>query len=435
MPLKGSTVIVIMAILIRNINVYDDAEGSQMYLGLCINKGIVEALTNDPARIDAFIRENKADIYSIDGHGKFAMPGLVNTHTHSPMTVLRNIGSNLPLQKWLFGEILPREARMTRDDVYYGSLLGQIEMIRSGTTAFVDMYEPFETLAEAVSESGLKAALALPTLHNDWSTGNRVTQKLFEKAFSMLAKWNGAASGRIHVMCEIHSVYLYDHAILKDVVSFAKENNLAIHMHLHETLKEIEDCISTTGIRPTEFFESIGAFDLPVIAAHCTNLNNNDIDILKRHNVTAAVNMTSNLKLASGIPPLPELLKAGVRVGFGTDGCASNNNLNMFEELHLAAILYKGIYRDPELVSPDDVIHAAFYGGAIKEGADADIILADMRAPHLNPVNDIKSAIVYSMQGSDIDTVIVQGKVLMEKREIKTLDEEKILYEANQVKL
>lgn len=424
-----------MAIIIKNINIYDADKGAQEYLGICINGGIIEALTNDQLRIDSFIRENKGNIYSIDGRGKLAMPGLINTHTHSPMTVLRNIGSNLPLQKWLFEEILPREARMTHDDVYYGSLLGQIEMIRSGTTAFVDMYEPFEILAEAVSESGLKAALSVPTLHNDWSTGDRITHKLFDKASDMLSKWNGAASGRIHVMCEVHSVYLYDHNILKDVVSFAKENCLGINMHLHETLKEINDCVDTIGVRPAEFFESIGAFDVPVIAAHCTHLNESDIDILKRHNVTAAINMTSNLKLASGIPPLPELLKAGVKVGFGTDGCASNNNLNMFEEMHIASILYKGLYRDPELISPDDVINAAFYGGEIKEGRDADIILADMSAPHLNPVNDIKSSIVYSMQGSDIDTVIVQGNLLMEKRELKTLDEEKIIFEANRVEL
>jgi len=422
-----------MPILIKNAAIYTK-NGIAYYLGICIEDGRILTLTNAPKEIDSFLLRHPGQIDVIDGKDKLVMPGMVNTHTHSPMTLLRNIGSDLPLQKWLFDEIVPREGKLTPKDVYYGSLLGQIEMIRSGTVAFTDMYEPFESVAEAVVQSGLKAVLSVATLHNNWSSGVRVTEKSFEAAKRLIKTWNGAERGRIGVLCEIHSVYLYDHSLLQDVVSFAKENHLGIHMHLHETQQEIEECIAATGLRPAAFFESIGAFDIPVLAAHCTHVTAEDLEILRRHPVSVSVNITSNLKLASGVPPLPELLAAGIRVGLGTDGCASNNNLNMFEEMHLAGILYKGLRKDPSLIRAEQAIEAATFGGEIREGADADLILIDMTAPHLNPVNEIGSAIVYSMQASDVDTVIVQGELLMEKRELKKLDEERIIYEVNHVK-
>ncbi len=422
-----------MAILIKNVKMYDKS-GISDALTICIGDGKILAVTRDPEQADSFLRkyEGKADV--IDGKNMLAMPGLVNTHTHSPMTVLRNIGSDLPLQKWLFEEMIPREKKLTSRDVYYASLLGQIEMIRSGTVAFTDMYEPFESLAEAVSESGMKAVLSVAALHNDWNGGCRITKTSFADAERLVRQWNGAENGRIGVLCEIHSVYLYDHHFLKDVVLFAKEHGLGINMHLQETRKEIDDCIEATGMRPIEFFASIGAFDVPVLAAHCTHLCAEEVELLKKYGVSVSVNITSNLKLASGIPPLPELLAAGIRVGFGTDGCASNNNLNLFEEMHLAGILYKGLRGDPAAVSPEQAIETAVFGGGIREGGDADLILIDLTAAHLNPVNDIGSAIVYSMQASDVDTVIVQGKILMRNRTLKTLDEERILYEVNHVK-
>lgn len=423
-----------MAIIIKNAEIYmkNDIVG---YHALCIGDGKIQAITNDPEQIDSFIRkyENKVDI--LDGREKLVMPGLVNTHTHSPMTLLRNIGSDLPLENWLFDEIIPREGKLTPRDIYYGSLLGQIEMIRSGTVSFIDMYEPLETIAEAVSKSGLKAVLSVAALHNDWSSGNRITEKCFEHAENLIKRWNGGENGRIRLACEIHSVYLYDHRLLKEVVSFAKEQALGINMHLHETQKEIRDCMEATGMRPVEFFESIGAFDVPVMAAHCVHTEPKDLKILRNHRAAVSVNITSNLKLASGVPPLPELLAAGIRVGLGTDGCASNNNLNLFEEMHLAGILYKGLSGDPTAVSPEQAIGAATFGSEIREGVDADLILIDMAAPHLTPVNDIKSVIVYSMQASDVDTVIVAGKILMQNRELKNLDEERIIYEVKHVKL
>ncbi len=424
-----------MSILIKNAEVYTKS-GILKDHAVCIRNDKISAVTDCPEEIERFIRENKDSLEILDGRGKLVMPGLINTHTHSPMTVLRNIGSDLPLEQWLFGEIIPREDRLTPKDVYYASLLGQIEMIRSGTVCFNDMYEPFETLAEAVSASGLKVLLSVPVLQScACPDGSFITKPCTEEASRMLSRWNGAENGRIHVLCEIHSIYLYDYRKLPEAVAFAKEHALGIHMHLHETEKEIADSIEATGMRPAAYFESIGAFDLPVIAAHCTHLTEEEIQLLRRKDVCVSVNLTSNLKLASGIPPLPELLQAGVRVGFGTDGCASNNNLNLFEEMHLAGILYKGMRKDPGIVSPRQVIDAATCGREIRKDAAADLILIDMSAPHLNPVNDPEAAIVYSMQASDVDTVIVQGKILMRNRMIPHLDEEKIIYEVNHVKL
>lgn len=434
MQQKGDVSGAFMGILIKNAGIYAE-NGIQTYQGLCIDGGRIRAMTNNEAEIDAFLREHDNQIYTIEGRNKLILPGLINTHTHSPMTLLRNIGSDLPLQQWLFNEIIPRERKLTSRSVYYGSLLGQLEMIRSGTVAFADMYEPFEAIAQAVLESGLKAVLSVPVLHNRWENGTRITENNFAEAERLIKKWKGAGDGRIDVICEIHSVYLYDDRLLHEAVSFAKENGLGIHMHLHETKKEISDCLKAVGMRPAAFFASIGAFDVPVLAAHCTHLETEDFEILRRARASVSVNITSNLKLASGVPPLPELLAAGIRVGLGTDGCASNNNLNLFEEMHLAGILYKGLRGDPALVSPEQVIDAAVFGSRICKGADADLILIDLTAAHLNPLNDMKSAVVYSMQASDVDTVIVRGEILMEHRELKKLDEERILYEVNHVKL
>lgn len=421
-----------MAILIKNVAVYT-YEGIKKYKYLCIENDKVKYLTDDDSLMDSFVKQQKK-IAEINAENKLVMPGLVNTHTHSPMTALRNVGSDLPLHRWLFEEIFPREAKFAPQAIYFGSLLGQIEMIRSGTVEFTDMYPSFDSQAIAVEESGLRASLSVELLHNDWSSGNRVTSSAFEDGAKIVENWRGKADGRITLLSEIHSVYLYDTAFLKDVVDFSKSNNIGINMHLQETEKEVTDALKDLGVRPVEFFESIGAFDVPVTAAHCVHMTEEEMRVLKKHDVLAAINLTSNLKLASGIPNLPQMLDVGVRVGLGTDGCASNNNLNMFEEMHLAGILYKGLHKDPTLVSPKQVIKAATLGRQIKESAKADMIIIDMSAPHLHPVNDIDALIVYAMQGSDVDTVIVNGEILMQSKVLTRLDEEKIIYEVDNIK-
>ena len=422
-----------MAVVIKDIDVYIDGT-LQKFKGICIENETIKHITNDEIVIEKFLDEHcGCDI--LFGKNKIAMPGLVNYHTHSPMTVLRNIGSDLPLHRWLFEEIFPREAKLTPENVYFGSLYGQIEMIKSGTVEFTDMYDPFDSLASALEESGMRASISIATLHNDWSSGERITNSCFEETEKTLEKWRKIGNKKLTPLCEIHSVYLYDTKFLPEVVRFSEKHGMGINMHLHETEKEIIECLGSLGVRPIEFFESIGALKRNVVAAHCTYLTQKDMEIMKKYNVLAAVNITSNLKLAGGVPDLPGMLKNNLRIGFGTDGCASNNNLNMFEEMHIAGILYKGLLKDATAVSPRQIIDMATGGKKITEGAVADIILIDMSVTHLNPINDIEGAIVYSMQGSDVDTTIVGGDILMKNREITRLDEEKIRYYVNNLKL
>jgi 5-methylthioadenosine/S-adenosylhomocysteine deaminase len=244
----------------------------------------------------------------------------------------------------------------------------------------------------------------------------------------------------------MHSVYLYRQEWLYRIVECAKEYKTGIHMHLHETIKEIDDFTALNqGMRPTEFLEEIGAFDVKTVAAHCTHLSDSDIEILKKHDVNVAINMTSNLKLGSGIPPLTRLIASGVNVTLGTDGCASNNNLNMFEEIHLAALLYKGLYQDPTLIKASQVVDMATKNGAsalcdvpcgtIAKGSMANMIIVDLSAIHLTPVNDINALICYSMQGSDVDTVIIDGNIVMKQKKFTLIDEEKIMHEVKKIKL
>lgn len=435
-----------IALLIKNAMVYTGENEAKTGLSVLVEGNKIVAVTDDKAKVDAFAEKHKddSDFSQINASGYLLMPGLVNTHTHSPMTVLRNIGSDLTLQDWLFGEIIPRECNLIPENVYYGSMAAQMEMMRSGTTCFCDMYEPFEMLTKATIDSGMRANICTAGLHNDWSTGEKRTYETFEKSAELFREYN--CHDRLNIFFEMHSVYLYRQEWLYRIVENAKKYNTGIHMHLQETEKEISDFMElNNGQRPTQFLEEIGAFDVKTVAAHCTHMNDDDIEILKKHDVNVAVNMTSNLKLGSGIPPLTRFLDAGINVTLGTDGCASNNNLNMFEEIHLAALLYKGLYKDPTLVKAKDVVNMATKNGAralvsepcgiIKEGYLADMILVDLSAIHLNPINDVNALICYCMQGSDVDTTIINGKIVMKNKRFTAIDEEKIMYEVNNIKL
>lgn len=426
-----------MSIVIRNTDLYDEHGMLQKEQSICIAGDTIACITNDPQIVDAFVLRQKGKAEMIDGRGYLVMPGLVNAHTHSPMVLLRNIGSDLPLQQWLFREIIPRECQLTPEEIYNGSLAAQIEMIRSGITGYCDMYEPFEALARAAEDGGMRVNLCSAPLHNDWSGPVKRTYADIEKTENFIRTWNHAAAGRIRTYVELHSVYLYDRDLLHFCVECAGRTQTGIHMHLHETVQEVTDCIRETGKRPIEFLKDLGAFDVPVIAAHCVEMTEHDIEILKEKGVCVAANMTSNLKLASGIAPVPEFLNAGIPVALGTDGAASNNNLNLFEEMHLAALIYKGVRRDPLLVSARQAVKMATeYGaralgfggrsGVLKEGMLADLIMVDMSAIHLQPVHDINACIVYAMQGADVDTVIINGTTVMRRRTMTKLDEEKI---------
>ncbi len=382
----------------------------------------------------------KAD-RKIGGRHKLAMPGLVNAHTHCAMTLMRNAADDLPLHKWLFDKIFPIEDKLTDDDVYWGTVLAFVEMLRSGTTSFADMYLHMEAAAKAAADSKMRVNMSMSPLEFHSEEGLTAIDK-FDEFRKFHRKWDGSENGRIKVYMQVHSTYLFDKQSLKRSSELVKELGAGIHIHISETEKEVRDSFGQYGKSPVEICEQTGIFDVPVIGAHLVHVSDNDIKILKKYGVNAVHNPTSNLKLGSGIARVPEMLKAGVNIALGTDGTASNNNLNMFEEMHLAALIHKGAAKNPELVSAKQSFKmgtangAAAIGfgneaGAIKKGMKADIVLLDIDKPHLYPMHDPHSAVVYSAQGSDVDTVIVDGEILMENQKLKHIDEERVKFEAN----
>lgn len=368
----------------------------------------------------------------IDGKNKVLMPGLVNAHTHIGMSLLRNYADDLPLHDWLNNKIWPIEGKMTSEEIYYGSLLSMVEMIETGTTSFCDMYDSMDRVAEGVEEIGMRAVLTRGVIED----ANK--DKKLKASEELYLNWNNRANGRIKIMIAPHSPYTCSGDYLIELKNLADRLGTGIHIHVSETEKEVEDSISEKGKTPVEFLNDLGILDTHTIAAHCVHVNKNDIKILKEKNVFPVNNPTSNLKLASGFAPIEEMLKTGITVALGTDGSSSNNNLNMFEEMHIASILNKAVNRDATSVGAMDVIKMATINGAkalgleeeigsIEIGKKADIILIDMDKAHIYPIHNLISAIVYSAQGSDVDTVIIDGKIVMENRIINTIDKRNII--------
>lgn len=374
----------------------------------------------------------------IDGKNKVAMPGLINAHTHIAMSLLRNYADDLPLQEWLTQKIWPQEAKLVANDVYWGSLLSMVEMIQSGTTTFLDMYFFMEEVGRGIEESGMRGVLTRGIIEE-----KGLEKEKLDYTRNLYNEWNGR-DGRIKVMVAPHAPYTCSPSYLKDILDLAVELDAGIHIHLSETKKEVDDSFSEYGKSPVKHVYDLGLFKQPTVAAHCVHVDDEDIKILKGNNVSVVYNPSSNLKLASGFAPIDKILKSGINIALGTDGSSSNNNLNMFEEIHIASIVNKAVNMDAESVKAYDAIKMATINGAkalgwsneigsIEVNKKADIILIDLDKPHLCPIHNVVSALAYSAQGSDVDTVIVDGKVIMEKREIKTLDIEKIMYNAQKL--
>lgn len=370
----------------------------------------------------------------IDGKNKVVMPGLINSHTHLGMSLLRNFADDLPLHDWLTKKIWPIEAKLTSKDIYWGSLLSMVEMIQGGTTAFCDMYFSMEEVGKGLEESGIRGVLTRGLIEEQGQSQIKLneTKELYKN-------WHGKGNGRIKVMVAPHAPYTCSPDFLLEALNLAKELDTGIHIHLSETKKEVEDSFKIHGKSPIRHVYDLGIFEVPTIAAHCVHVDDEDIEIMKEKNVSPVNNPSSNLKLASGFAPVEKMLKRGIPVALGTDGSSSNNNLNMFEEINLAAIINKAVNMDAVSVPAKSALEMATINGAkalqwhneigsIEVGKRADMILIDMDKPHLYPQHNIISSLAYSVQASDVDTVIVDGKIIMEKREIKTLDVEKIKF-------
>ncbi|WP_199615082.1 amidohydrolase [Paenibacillus alkalitolerans] len=374
----------------------------------------------------------------IHGEGMTAMPGLINAHQHSPMSLLRGFSDDLKLMDWLERKMLPAEARMTPEDIYWGAKLAMAEMIKSGTTAFADMYIHMNEIAKVVEEVGMRASLTrgLVFLQNDG--GKRMTE-----ALDLIDRWSGKADGRITTMLGPHSPYTCPPQGLEEVVLLAQKRQIPLHTHLAETKEEVIKIRETYNQTPTEYLYDLGLFERThVLLAHSVHLNRRDIRVLKGMRGGVCHNPVSNVKLGCGIAPVTEMMKQGITVGIGTDGAGSATTLDMFEEIKAATWLQKLDYGDPERLPAEQVLRMATIEsaklltidsevGTLEPGKKADIILIDMRKPHLQPVHDIHSLLAYSVNGADVDTTIVNGKVLMKHRQLITIDEEELLREVS----
>lgn len=370
----------------------------------------------------------EGDFEIIDGGGCLAIPGLVNAHTHCAMTLLRGYADGMPLKEWLFEKIFPVEARMSGEDVYRGAMLGIAEMIASGVTAFADMYDYMDSVAKAVIESGIRANLARGLMCGEERGDFKNERKILE-SISLYKEFHNAGGGRIKIYFGPHSVYTCTPGYIRAVSEVAGALGAGVHIHLSETAGENEECINKYRKTPTELLCELGLFKNPTLAAHCVHLSDSDIEILAKSGACAVYNPSSNLKLLSGQARVKEMAAAGVCLALGTDGAASNNNLNMVEEMHIAALL-SGADKGEILKMGANAAALGFEGGGLEPGKAADFALIDMSAPHFYPPHDAKANLIYSAQAADVRATIVGGRLLYYKNEYKTIDIEKIIFDA-----
>lgn len=370
--------------------------------------------------------------------GKLLMPGLINCHNHSPMVLLRGVGSDLPLQQWLFDTVFPIEDRLTAEEIKAGSELALLEMIAGGTVSFSDMYFEPQTTIQAVADAGMKANITRPVQSFDPNETPEQSYRIKE-SLELYDKYNNSFDGRVLIDFCIHAEYTCTETVAKAYIDEVNARNGNLHIHLSETKKEHDECIEKYGKTPAEWFDSLGGFDSSAFAAHCVWLSESDMELFRRKGVSVVHNPTSNMKLASGFAPIPKMLDMGINVALGTDGASSNNNLDMFEEMHLASVIHNGRTLDATVMNADTVLKTATLSGAkvqrrencgeLRVGNKADIIAISLDAPHLVPALDKKALLTYSAQSSDVAMTMVDGRILYENGEYKTLDKERIYFD------
>lgn len=373
-----------------------------------------------------------------DGKNRLLMPAFCNAHSHAAMTLLRGYAENLPLQRWLTERVFPFEDKIKDEDAYYSTALAIAEMLRTGTVSFTDMYFFSENVIRAVGESGIKCNFGRAiTSFTDCDISEIPS---FRESEDLIKTYHNAFDGRLKIDMSLHAEYTNRRTVIEQFAESVKAHHLRAHIHLSETEKEHEECKARHGgLTPTELFDACGVFDVPTTAAHCVWVSESDMDILKAKGVTVATNPASNLKLGSGVCHVNALLQKGIRVALGTDSVASNNNLDMFKEMYLCALLPKGFCRRPDIVSERDVLKIATVNGwqsqgradsgVIAVGKKADLIAVDSDTVHMCPHNDTVNNLVYAASGEDVVLTVADGKVLYRDGEYTTLDIEKIKYE------
>ncbi|MDR2084453.1 MAG: amidohydrolase [Bacteroidales bacterium] len=407
-----------MSILIKNISFKEEP------IDIYIEGNIIK-------RIDKNIDNVNPDKI-IDGTNKAVIAGLVNCHTHSTMTIFRGWGDDMPLEKWLNEKIWPYEAKLTDEMVYWGTKLACLEMIKSGTTCFNDQYWHLDVTVKAIEESGLRAAVASLILDpvNSQSL-NDVVNPVYN-AFEKYADYNK----RITFTLGPHAIYTVSKDIFNWIRNFSEENDLLIHIHAAETMTEYNNCVKKHGMSPIRYLKSLGLLSPRLIIAHCLWLDDEEIQMLADYDVKVVHNPNSNLKLASGFRfKYNEMRDAGITVGLGTDGCSSSNNLDMIEAMKVASLIGKAWREDPTAMPAKEMFKCATVNGGIilrqnigriKEGYLADLTIIDLNSTAFTPNFNFISNLVYAANGNNVDTVICNGKVLMENKYVE--GEEEILH-------
>lgn len=420
--------------LFKNISLIDENMHLQenMYVG---TKG------NIISYIGSALPENSSDYGEpFDGNGKLLIPGFFNAHSHAPMYLMRGYGENLSLSDWLNTRIFPFEAKMTGSDMYTGCLLNIAEMLRFGIVGSSDMYLDIASTAKAFADSGMKGNVSLSFTcftDDEYSSFPHLTKTL-----------DAIAEYKDHELVtpefSLHAEYTSTEKTVRALAEKAQKANSAIHVHVSETADEVLKCKKRHhGKSPVSYLADCGVFDVPTIAAHCVHIEDSDIEILKEKNVTIASCPKSNLKLSSGICPAYKLIEKGVNVALGTDSVASNNNVNMIEEIRFFSLLQKHLSADATAISPAEALYAATRAGAmaqrradtgvIKEGFCADLAVLDINKIYMHPAHDILSNLIYSASGNDVYLTMVNGKVLYQNGEYFTIDTEKLKFEADKI--
>ncbi len=419
-----------MGLRIKNIDIVTMNSENKIIMNgnIYIENGIITHIGEE-------LKEYKAD-ETFNGRHMIAMPGMINAHTHMGMSLLRNYADDLPLHQWLTEKIWPVEAKLSSKDIYWGSLLSMTEMIQTGTTTFCDMYFYMDEVGKGAEESGIRAMLTRGIIEDR----NDPDKKLNESR-ELFNRYHKASNDKIRVMIAPHAPYTCSPEFLVKAKELASELGTGLHIHLSETEKEVQESYEKFGKSPIEHVYNLGVFDVHTLAAHCVHVDDNDIRIMVEKGVHPVNNPGSNMKLASGFAPVQKMIDKGLFVSLGTDGASSNNNLNMFKELNLAALINKAVDKDALSVKAEDALRMATINGArglqwenqigsLEVGKKADLILVNMDKPHLTPKHNLVSSLAYSAYGSDVDTVFVDGKILMKNREMVTIDLEKVKYMA-----
>ncbi len=420
--------------LFKNIEILDEHLDHRPDMFVGTKDGIIDY-------IGTTLPDNAAEYGEVyDGTGKLLMPALYNAHAHAPMTLLRGYAENLPLDRWLNEKCWPFEAKMTPEDNYWATLLACAEMARYGVVSFSDMYYATIERAQAVTESGLKANLCEGLLA--FEPKPYAEYPICAQNEEFVRTLHNTANERIKIDYCIHAEYTSNPEVCEDIAHIVKEKGLRLHIHLSETEKEVEECKERHGgLTPPAYFESIGVFDVPVTAAHCVWVDDADLDILQDHDVFVANNPVSNMKLGSGFAPIPKMLDRKMNVCLGSDGMASNNNHNLFSDMYVMGLIYKGYTLDPAVVDPKQILTAATRTGALSQGRDdcgmvkvgckADLCVLDITGPQWTPMTSPLYNVVFAGDGSDVVLTMCDGKVAYREGAWPSIDLDRVKAEVS----